>query len=330
MRLYIIRLIAMLALIILVAPLAAMAQQPGRVYRIGCIPGGPLAPRAHQWEAFRQTLRELGWVEGQNIILEFRPPSREGDPFDELAAELVRLKVDVIVASGGQAAYAAKQATSTIPIVMSPAGDPVGLGLVTSLSRPGGNVTGLSIMVPDLHGKRLEILKEIVPGVSRVAVLWTRVIEQQLPAVRTAARRLGVELLEVQVTEEAAEVRDLDHAFETASRDRADAMIVPAHTLFYGLRARITDLALHHRLPAIYMNRAFTHAGGLVSYGQNDTEYYRRAAVYVDKLLKGAKPEDLPVEQLMKFEFVINVKTAKALGLTIPPTLLFQADEVIR
>jgi putative ABC transport system substrate-binding protein len=265
-------------------------------------------------------------VEGQNIRLEFRPPAREGDAFDALAADLVRLPVDVIVATGTTGVRAAMQATRTIPIVMSPGGDPVGQGFVTSLARPGGNVTGTSTMELDLSGKRLEILKELVPGAARVAVLWAPQLSASLSEVRAAARGLGAELLELQVTQ----AGDLDHAFETASRDRADAMIVMASTLFFGLRAQMAALALHHRLPAIYPLPSYAHAGGLVVYGPSDTEYYRRAAVYVDKILKGAKPGDLPVEQPMKFELVINMQTAKALGLAIPPALLFQATEVIQ
>src|SRR5262249_8780347 len=197
--------IVILAFGILLAPLPPHAQQAGKVYRIGCIPGGPLAPRLHQWDAFRQTLRDLGWVEGQNITFEFRPPAREGDSYDALAAELVRLQVDVIVATGDRAVQAAKHATHTIPIVMSPASDPIGQGLVASLARPGGNVTGASIMGVDLSGKRLEILKEIVPGASRIAVLWAPPQEPQLRAVQAAARELGVEILALQVTEEGAQ-----------------------------------------------------------------------------------------------------------------------------
>jgi putative tryptophan/tyrosine transport system substrate-binding protein len=324
------RLLVILTLAILAVPLTTVAQQEGKVYRIGCIPPGPLASRLHQWDAFRQTLHELGWVEGQNIILEFRPPVQEGDTFDELAADLVRLQVDVMVATGTPAVRAAKHATSTIPIVMSPGADPVAEGLVTSLARPGGNVTGSSIMNVDLGGKRLEILREIVPSASRVAVLWAPPYEPQLHAVRAAARALGVELLELQVIQEGDQAHNLDHAFETAKRERADAMIVIGGTLFFGLQARVAALALHHRLPAIYNLPSYVHAGGLVAYGPSDTEYYRRAAVYVDKILKGAKPGDLPVEQPMKFELLINLKVAQALGLAIPPVLLFQATEVIQ
>ena len=310
-------------------PLIVHAQQPTKVYRIGCIPGGPLAPRAHQWDAFRQMLRELGWVEGQNVMLEFRPPTREGDPAEELAAELVRLQVDVIVATGTRAVRAAKQATSTIPIVMSGVSNAVEEGFITNLARPGGNVTGLSAMNVDLSGKRLEILREMVPSASRVAVLWAPLGELQLQAVQAAAQVLGVELLELQVTPEGIQHYGLEHAFETARRDHADAMIVTASTLFFGLRARIADLARHHRLPAIGPTRAYVHSGGLVSYGQSDTEYYRRAAVYADKILKGTRPGDIPVERADKFELVINLKTAKALGLDVPPMLLARADEVI-
>jgi putative ABC transport system substrate-binding protein len=313
---------------LLVVSLAAEVQPAGKVYRIGCIPGGPLAPRLHQWDAFRQTLRELGWVEGQNIALEFRAPAQEGDAFDELAADLVRLQVDVIVATSTRAVRATKHATSTIPIVMSPSGDPVGEGLVASLARPGGNVTGTSTMVSDRSGKHVEIIRELVPSVSRVAVLWAPPVnEPGFRAVEAAARGLGVELLELPVIH----AGDFDHAFETARRAHVEAMIVlGGNPLFFGLRARIADLALHHRLPAIYDLPSYAHAGGLVAYGPSDTEYYRRAAAYVDKILKGAKPADLPVEQPTTFELVLNLKTAQALGLTIPPPLLFQATEVLR
>jgi len=325
MRLSTLTFLVMLTLSIGAVPFVATAQQTAKVYRIGCLPGGPLAPRAHQWDAFRQALRALGWVEGQNMTLEFRPPAREGDPFDELAADLVRLKVDVIVATGQRAVRAAKQVTSTIPIVMSPVGDPVGEGFVTSLARPGGNVTGTSLMNVDMSGKRLEMLKELVPGAAHVAVLWAPSYEAELRTIQAAARVLGVTLLELQVTN----ASELDQAFETAKRDRTDAMMTTGGTLFFGLRARIADLALHHRLPAIYIAPSMVQAGGLVAYGPSDTEYYRRAASYVDKILKGAQPADLPVEQPMKFELVINLKTSEALGLTIPHTILVQATEVI-
>ena len=286
-------------------------------------------PGAAQWDAFRQTLRELSWVEGQNITLEFCPPAREGDAFDELAADLVRLQVDVIVATGTAGVRAATQATRTIPIVMSPGGDPVGQGF-----EPGA--AGRQCYRHEHHGGEPawetpgDPQGEIVPGASRVAALWAPRLSAAISEVRTTSRVLGVELLELQVTQEGAQAHHLDHAFKTAKRDRADAMIVIGSTLFFGLRGRITDLALYHRLPAIYNLPSYAHAGGLIVYGPSDTEYYRRAAIYVDKILKGAKPAELPVEQAMKFEFVINMKTAKALGLAVPLALLFQETEVIQ
>jgi putative ABC transport system substrate-binding protein len=313
---------------LLAAPLAAEAQPAGRVPRIGILPGGPLAPRVHQWDAFRQTLRELGYTEGQNIILEFRPPAREGDPFENLAADLVRLKVDVIVATSERAIRAARQATSTIPIVMCPSRDPVREGFVASLARPGGNITGLSILTVDLTGKRLEILREIVPKASRVAVLWTPGpggAEDQFRAAELAARALGVELVSL----EASRDDDLEKAFEAAARSGAGALLVLGSPNFFGLRARITELSQKRRLPGMYWLPSFAHAGGLVVYGPSDTEYYRRAAMYVDRILKGAKPADLPVEQPMKFELIINLKAARALGLTIPRAVLLRADQVI-
>jgi putative ABC transport system substrate-binding protein len=316
----------MLTLGLLATPLAADAQPAGRVPRIGILPGGPLAPRMHQWDAFRQTLHMLGYTEGQNILLEFRPPAREGDPFEDLAVDLVRLKVDVIVATAERAIRAARQATSTIPIVMCPARDPVGEGFVASLARPGGNITGLSILTTDLTAKRLEILREIVPQVARVAVLWTPGTEAQVRAAELAARAMSIELVAV----EAARDDDLEQAFAAAVTSRAGALLVVGAPTFFGLRARITALALQHRLPAMYYVPSFAHAGGLAVYGPSDTEYYRRAALYVDKILKGAKPADLPVEQPMKFELVINLKTAQALGITMPPSLLLLADEVIQ
>jgi len=311
---------------LLAAPLAAAAQPARKMYRIGCIPAGPLPPRMHQWDAFRQRLRDLGYVEGQNVVLEVRAPEREGASFDGLVADLIRLNVDVIVASGVAAILTAKRATSTIPIVMSPGSDPVGLGLVASLAQPGGNVTGVSIMVEEMNAKRLQLLREIVPKASRVAVLWTPPSGAvQLQAVELAATAMGIRLLSL----EAGQAGDIEKAFETAAKARAEAMIVTGSPVYYGLRARIADLALKYRLPAIYWLPAFVQAGGLIMYGPSDTEYYRQAAVFVDKIFKGAKPADLPVEQPTKFELVINLKTAKALGLTIPPSLLLRADQVI-
>ena len=280
----------------------------------------------HQWDAFRQRLRDLGYVEGQNIVLEIRAPEREGASFDGLVADLIRLNVDVIVASGVAAILAAKRATSTIPIVMSPGSDPIRLGIVASLARPGGNVTGVSIMVEDLNPKRLQLLREIAPKASRVAVLWNQPSgPAQLQAVEATATAMGIRLLSL----EAGKASDIEKAFETATKARAEAMIVMSSPVYYGLRARIADLALKYRLPAIYWLPAFVDAGGLITYGPSDTEYYRQAATFVDKVFKGAKPADLPVEQPTKFELMINLKTAKALGLTIPPSLLQRADQVI-
>jgi putative ABC transport system substrate-binding protein len=317
--------LAIVILLLLTAPLVAEAQQSPALRRVGCIPAGPLEPRKHQWDAFRQSLRDLGWIEGRNIVLEFRPPAREGAPFDDLVADLVRLKVDVIVATSSAAVRAAKRATSTIPIVMSPSADPVEQGLVNSLARPGGNVTGLSLMAVDLSAKRLEILREIVPGVFRIAVLWRSPTEAELRAVQAAARTLALEIIDLHV----AQAEELSNAFEAARQRRAGAMVVIQNPLFFGLRAQVSELALKHRLPAIYALPSYAPAGGLVVYGPSDTEYYRRAAVYVDKILNGAKASDLPVEQPTKVELLINMRTAKALGLTIPPSLLLRADQVI-
>jgi len=326
MRLQRAMLLGLAVLGLLAAPLAAAAPA-GRVPRIGILPGGPLAPRVHQWDAFRQTLRELGYTEGQNIILEFRPPAREGDPFENLAADLVRLKVDVIVATADRSIRAARQATSTIPIVMCPSRDPVTEGFVASLARPGGNITGLTILTVDLTGKRLEILREIAPKASRVAVLWAPGPdgEAQFRAAELAARAMGIELVSLEASRE----EDLENAFEAAAKSRAGALLVLGSPSFFGLRARITELSQKRRLPGMYWLPSFAHAGGLVVYGPSDTEYYRRAAIYVDRILKGAKPADLPVEQPMRFELIINLKAARALGLTIPRALLLRADQVI-
>ncbi len=311
---------------LLASPLAAEAQPSGKVSQAGILLPGPLAPRMHQWDAFRQTLRELGYTEGKNIVLEFRTAAQEGGPLESLAADFVRLKVDVIVAVGDPAIRAARHATSTIPIVMCPSSDPVGEGFVASLARPGGNITGFSILSPDLAGKRLEMLKEIGPKVSRVAVFWGPGAEAAFRASELAARTLRIDVVSLKVSR----AEDLDKAFEAAAKGGANALLVAGGPALYGLRARITEFALKHHLPAMYYLPAFAHAGGLLVYGPSDIEYYRRSAVYVDKILKGAKPADLPVEQPTKFELVINLKTAKALGLTIPQTLLLRADEVIQ
>ena len=331
MRLYIIRLIATLALILLMAPLATEAQQAATVYRIGRLsPGSPLLV-AHLWEAFRQRLRELGYVEGQNLVIEGRYAEGRAERLPDLAAELVRLKVDVIVAGGTAAIRAAQQATHTIPIVMAATADPVGQGFVASLAYPGGNITGLSWLGTELPGKRLELLKETVPQSTRIAALIHAAHPAYASTMHTltvAARALGLHLHVVEVRS----ADELDAAFAAMTRTGADAVIVVEDALLLsGQRGRVVaDLAATHRLPMMYSWREWVVAGCLMSYGPSRPDMLRRAAVFVDKILKGAKPGELPVEQPMKFELVINLKTAKSLGLTIPPTLLFQADEVIQ
>ncbi len=307
----------------------AEAQQPGKIPRIGyLVPRSALETRE---EAFRQGLRDLGYVEGKNIIVEYRFAEGKSERLPELAAELVRLKVDVIVAPGTPLAQAAKTATRTIPIVFSAVADPIGTGLVTSLARPGGNITGLTPISADLSAKRLELLKETVPRVSRIAVLSTPdyplpVKAETLKEMEAAARALGVQL-------QLLEVRgpnDFDSAFGAMSRERAGAFTVLPIPMFLAERRRIVDLAAKNRLPAIFHWSEYVEAGGLMSYGTDPVALFRRAATYVDKILKGAKPADLPVEQPMKFELIINLKAAKQIGLTIPLNVLARANKVIK
>ena len=319
-----------LALSLALVPIACEAQQATKVARIGYL-SFSLAATPHIEEAFRQGLRDLGYVEGRNLVIEYRSAEGKPDRLAVLAAELVALNIDVIVAPGTPQALAAKQATRTLPIVFATAADPVGSGLVTSLARPGGNVTGLSILAPALVGKRLELLTQALPGVSRVAVLWQpgghdeRTDNDILKEAGVAARVLGVRLQFVEVRGPA----DFDRAFSDMTRARAGALTVLTGIMFLNERRRLVDLTAKNRLPAVYGGRDFVDAGGLLSYGPNLADLYRRAATYVDNILKGAKPGDLPVEQPTKFELVINLKTAKALGLTIPPSLLQRADQVI-
>jgi ABC-type uncharacterized transport system substrate-binding protein len=320
-----------LTLATLAVPLVAEAQQATKVPRIGYLMVDQAAnPDLH--EAFRQGLRDLGYVEARNLVIEYRDAKGKFERLPALAAELVALKVDVIVAGGTPHALAAQQATRTIPIVLTGAGDPVTSGLVTSLARPGGNVTGLSNLRPDLVGKCLEQLKQAVPGVSHVAVLWQpggrseRTEKDMLKEAEVAGRALGVRLQFV----EARGPADFDRAFSDMTRARAGALTVLPSTMLNNERRRLVDLAAKNQLPAVYAIREAVDAGGLMSYGPNGADMYRRAATYVDKILKGAKPTDLPVEQPTKFELVINLKTAKALGLTIPHALLLRADEVIQ
>ncbi len=314
---------------ILLAPLAAEAQQPAKIPRIGLL--SPFSPSATAlWhEAFRRGLRDLGWVEGKNISIEYRYSEGRNDRVPDLAADLVRLKVDIIVAATSTAALAAKHATRAIPIVMASAGDPVGSGLVESLARPGGNITGLTMIAPELTGKRLELLKEIVPKLSRVAVLWN----PQGPAstlswkeIQLPARELGVQLHSLEVRSS----NDFDKAFKDASRARAGALAIMPDPVFVTNLKQIADFSAKSRLPSIFHLREFVDSGGLLAYGTDRSDLFRRAATYVDKILKGAKPADLPVEQPTKFELVINLKTAKAIGVTIPQSILIRADQVIQ
>ena len=315
-----------LALALCLAPDPSHAQVGAQTPRIGMLTD---AVESHSgFEAFRQGLRDLGYVEGQSIALESRFTDGRPERLPALAAELVRLKVDVILAEGVLAVRAAQHATGTIPIVFATAFDPVGQGLVASLARPGGNTTGLSFHDPALMGKRLELLKQAVPDVTRVAYLWhaTANSAPSLHEAETAARALGVQLHPV-------EVRDpysFDQAFATMTEVHADALITQPSVVFLNRRTQLVDLAARMQLPGIFPDRELAEAGGLMTYGPSVTANFRRAATYVDKILKGTKPGDLPVEYPMKFELVINLKTAKALGLTLPPTLLFQADEVIQ
>jgi putative ABC transport system substrate-binding protein len=320
--------IAMIAGSVAAAPLAGRAQPDGKVYRLGYLSAGSGTLNNPYAQALRQGLRDLGWVEGQNIVIEFR----SADQFDRLpalATELVQLKVDVIVATPTPPALAAKSATATIPIVGISLADPVGLGLIPSLARPGGNITGVSYSVgADIFGKDLELLREALPKVRRVAVLSNPDGPSQpliLDNIKTAARSLELQLLPVG----ARGSGDFDGAFATMARERVGALFVVTDPTYIPHRARLVDLATRNRLPSMFTQRADVEAGGLMSYGPSFAAMYRRAAYYVDKILKGAKPADLPVEQPTKFELVINLKTAKALGLTIPQTLLLRADRVI-
>ncbi len=297
----------------------------GKPWRVGILPGGPLAPRKFQWDAFRARMQELGYIEGKNVQFEFRAPEKEGDPYDTLAAELVRLNVDVIVATAGIAITAANKATQRIPIVMCPSADPVIDGFVTSLRRPGGNLTGVAILPAETTGKRLQLLREMVPKAKRVAFLWSTVGKTQLDAAESAARQLGVQLQSLEVNTANA----LPGAFEAAIKSNADALMVAQTTFTFGMRKEITAMALKHRLPSIYGLPSNAVEGGLMSYGPDDTEFYRLGAMFVDKIFRGSKPGDLPIQQPTRFELVINLKTARALGIKVPQMVLVQAARVI-
>jgi putative ABC transport system substrate-binding protein len=307
---------------------AAAAQQPTKIPRIGFL-GGSLSATATRVEAFRQGLRELGYVEAKNIIIEWRYAEGKPDHEREFAAELVRLKVDVIVTAGSTSTRAAKEATATIPIVMTQDPDPVGNGFVASLARPGRNITGLSNLGPELSGKRLELLKEVVPRLTRVAVFGTSSFAGNAQILREVELAAGVLKVKLQYLDVLGP-KDIETAFRGASKGRAEAVLVLAGNVFISQRTQLAALAVKSRLPAIYYATDFVEDGGLMTYGANRSDLARRAATYVDKILKGAKPADLPVEQPKKFEFIINLKAAKQIGLTIPPNVLVRADRVIK
>jgi putative tryptophan/tyrosine transport system substrate-binding protein len=308
-------------------PLAARAQRGGKIWRVGMLDSTSPTVNAANFDALRRGMREHGYVEGQNLVIEYRSADGRNERYPELAAELVRLKVDVIVTRGTPAVLAVRSATATIPVVMAAIAEPP-TAVIASLAHPGGNVTGLSAFTSELELKRVELIREVVPGVARVAAMYNMdnpVFLTRWQRLEEAAGSVGFQpqLLDVR------EPRDLERAFDKAMAQRADALIVSNDSLTLANRKRIAELAAMHRLPAIYGSREFVDAGGLIAYAVKLPDQYRRAATYVDKILKGAKPADLPVEQPTKFELVVNLKTAKALGLDVPPTLLATADEVI-
>jgi putative ABC transport system substrate-binding protein len=306
------------------------AQQPAKIPRIGYVTGpgsGDASSPSPNFEAFRRGLQDLGYIEGKNIQVEFRYGERNLDRISGIISELVQLKVDVLVIVPSTSIRAAKQATKTIPIVMVTTVDPVAAGLVDSLARPGGNITGLTRLIRDLSGKRLELLKEVVPRISRVGVLWSGTTADAFNDYESAARALKIPLQPLAVP---GPKPDLEGAFQAAAKGRVSALVTVTSTLLAGYRKQIADLAIKNRLPSMFEGSDSVAAGGLMSYATSDAENFRRAAVYVDKILKGAKPADLPIEQPTKFEFAINLKTAKALNLTIPQSVLFRADKVIK
>jgi putative tryptophan/tyrosine transport system substrate-binding protein len=319
---------ALLALILATVHFA-QAQQPKKVARIGMLVGPSSSFFSTRMNAFREGLHDLGYVEGKNIALEYRYAEGKEDRFPNLAAQLVRLGVDVLVTTGTPATHAAKAATTTIPIVMSAIGDPVGAGLVASLARPGGNITGLAIFSPELSGKRLELLKESFPRISRVAILWNpsnASAALSLKETQSASQSLGLllQLLEVR------NPKDFGGAFESAIKGEAEALLPINDALVNAHYKEILEFAAKNQLPAVYAVPEYADAGGLMSYAPNYTDHYKRTATYVDKILRGIKPADIPVEQPIKFEFIINLKAAKQIGLTIPPNVLARADKVIR
>jgi putative ABC transport system substrate-binding protein len=319
----------MTAVFLLVAvPLAVEAQAPTRVWHIGFLGAGSYASGDPRVEALRHGLRELGYAEGRNLAFEFRWAAGNANRLPALVAELAKLKVDVIVTQGTQATDAARRAVTTIPIVFSVAGDPIGTGLVASLARPGGNVTGLTDIAPEIAGKRLELLREAVPGITRIAVLWNPANPSAAPQMKdtgAVARSFGLSVRSLELRD----VSQLEGAFAIAVQDQARAVVVLSDGALYGRRVQIAQLAAKHRLPCVAWTPEFADSGCLMAYGANVVEMHRRAAMFVDKILRGANPEGLPVEQPTKFELVVNLKTAKVLGLTISPTVLAQADRII-
>ncbi len=327
MMLRTIGLISTLVFGLLALPLSTEAQQAAKLYRIGYL--APDSGPSLSSEAFRQGLRDLGWVEGRNIVIEYRWAGERRERLVGLATELVQLKVDIILGSTTPGALAAKNATKTIPIVIPVSNDPVGSGLVESLARPGGNVTGFSYLAHEMTQKRLELLKEVAPRITRVAILLNPTHPDsaaELSEGEVAARVLGMQLQVLKVRNPS----ELESAFSAVIRERADGLIMLSDRLFFKMQGRIAEFAAKHRVPTIHHAKEFVEAGGLMSYGPDPTDMYRRAAILVDKILKGAKPADLPVERPTKFDLVINLKTAKALGITIPPSILFRADKVIK
>jgi ABC-type uncharacterized transport system substrate-binding protein len=306
---------------------SAQAQQTGKVFRIGYLDNSTASGNAVLIDAFRQELSKLGWIEGKNITIEYRFAEQKNERLPELVSDLVRLKVDLIVTVGRGPALAAKSATTTIPIVMTSPGDPVAEGLVASLARPGGNVTGFSGLPTELNSKRLEILKDAVPRLARVGLLRGLAASPQLKEIRPAALALKLQLEEIETQPDA---KGLESAFQTAKQKQVGAITTTVSRPFFAERKRIVELAGKYRFPAIYFSKEFVDEGGLMSYGVDFDDLFRRTAVYVDKILKGAKPADLPVQQPTKFEFVINLKAAKQIGLTVPPEVLARANRVIK
>jgi putative ABC transport system substrate-binding protein len=329
MKLRAIGLVVTFALVLLAAPPRADAQAPAKARRIGFLGNTTPVLEANLVGPFREGLRDLGYVEGQNILIEYRWAEGKYDRFPALIAELIALKVEVIVTAGTPATLAVKKATTSVPLVMIAVGDPVGTGIIPSLSRPGGNITGLTSISPELDGKRLELLREVIPNLSHIAVLWNAASPLQVVGERqtqAAAQVLRMKVLSLGVRTQ----EEIEDALATIVRERPGALLVLADRLFLQHRARIMAFATKHRLPGVHAYRELVEAGGLMSFGPSYAGMHKRAAYFVDRILKGTKPADLPVEQPTRFELVINLKTAKALGLTIPPSVLIRADEVIQ